>query len=110
MTQSDSCRRMKKIAISLCLVAFAAGKCSTAEAKSGEAFRLADASIVMCSAEKYDAHFSVHLAAADLAEAMSNVTPETWRFKADLAQPMPGDYDVRRLMSGKSPWLTNRIL
>ena len=98
MTQSDSCRRMKKIAISLCLVAFAAGKCSTA-----------DASIVMCSAEKYDAHFSVHLAAADLAEAMSNVTPETWRFKADLAQPMPGDYDVRRLMSGKSPWLTNRI-
>ena len=44
-----------------------------AEARQ-EAFRLADASIVMCSAEKYDAHFSVHLAAADLSEVMSNVT------------------------------------
>ena len=35
--------------------------------------------------------------------------PESWRFKADLSQPMSSDYDVRRLMAGKSPWLTNRI-
>ena len=35
--------------------------------------------------------------------------PEEWRFKADLSRPMAGDYDVRKLMAGRSPWLTNRI-
>ncbi|HNX04373.1 MAG TPA: hypothetical protein PKI32_02665, partial [Opitutales bacterium] len=35
--------------------------------------------------------------------------PETWRFKADLSQPMKGGYDIRKLMAGKTPWLTNRI-
>ena len=35
--------------------------------------------------------------------------PESWRFKADISRPMPGDYDVRRLMAGRTPWLTNRI-
>lgn len=35
--------------------------------------------------------------------------PETWRFKVDLSQPMTGDYDLRKLMAGRDPWLTNRI-
>ena len=35
--------------------------------------------------------------------------PESWRFKADLSQPMKGGYDIRKLMAGKTPWLTNRI-
>jgi len=35
--------------------------------------------------------------------------PESWRFREELSVPMSGDYDVRRLMAGRSPWLTNRI-
>ena len=35
--------------------------------------------------------------------------PESWRFKADLSCPMPGEYDVRRMMAGRKPWLDNRI-
>ena len=34
---------------------------------------------------------------------------EKWRSKTDVSRPMTGDYDIRRLMAGKLPWLTNRI-
>ena len=64
---------MKRTTIVLCLAAFAAGRCPVAEARAGEAFRLADAAVVRGGVEKDDAMFSVGIAAADIVQVISNI-------------------------------------